>query len=132
MTMTTTIDVFQKAAELGLKLGFEPPDTLTLHPVEHCPAEFGQVLKAHKPALLRLLKLPFVMADSKTLEETIFFCQDDDTRDALVRAGADPFAIYTKAELRVLVEQNRIAPFTPAELRKVHEIKRTVSGRITS
>jgi hypothetical protein len=30
------------------------------------------------------------------------------------------------------VAQNRVAPLFVAELRKVHEIKRTFSGRITS
>ena len=42
------------------------------------------------------------------------------------------WSIYTRDELRTLCEQNRVAPLSPAELRKVHEIKRTFSGRITS
>ena len=67
MTTTTTIEVFQKAAELGLKLGFEPPDTLTVEPARLCPAEFAEVLKAHKPALLALLRLPFVIVYSESL-----------------------------------------------------------------
>ena len=104
--------VFQKAAELGLKLGIEPPDTLTLQPARLCPAEFAEVLKAHKPALLSMLRLPFVMV-IQTLEETVFFCADGDTRTALI------------------VAQNRVAPLSPAELRKVHEIKRTFSGRLS-
>ena len=61
MSTTTTIEGFQKAAELGLKLGVEPPDTLTLQPARLCSAEFAEVLKAHKPALLALLQWPFVM-----------------------------------------------------------------------
>jgi hypothetical protein len=132
MSTTTTIEVFQKAAELGLKLGVEPPDTLTLQPARLCSAEFAEVLKAHKPALLALLKLPFVMVFSQILEETVFFCQDEATRGALIEAGAEAFSIYTRDELRTLCEQNRIAPLSPAELRKVHEIKRTFSGRISS
>ncbi len=130
MTTTSTIEVFQKAAELGLKLGFEPPDTLTLQPASRCPAEFAEALKAHKPALLALLRLPFVMVYSKTLEETVFFCEDDHTRGALVEAGADEWNIYTRAELRILCEQNRVAPLSADELLKVHEIKRTFHGRI--
>ena len=128
----TTIEVFQRAAELGLKLGFEPPDTLTLKPASRCPAKFADALRAHKPQLLALLRLPFVMVESQILEETIFFCQDEDTKAALIQAGADEWSIYTKDELRVLVAQNRIAPLTPFELRKVHEIKRTFNGRIAS
>jgi hypothetical protein len=131
MTTTTTIEVFQKATELGLKLGFELPDTLTVEPARLCSAEFAEVLKAHKPALLALLILPFVMVFSQILGETIFFCEDGDTRTALVEAGASPWSIYTKDELQTLCEQNRIAPLTTAELRKLHEIKRTFHGRIT-
>ena len=127
---TTTIEVFQKAGGLGLKLGFEPPDTLT-EPARFCPAEFAEVLKAHKPALLALLKLPFVPVFSQILQETFFFAENHGTRAALVEAGAEPWRIYTKDELRVLVAQNRVAPLSPAELRKVHEIKRAFDGRIT-
>jgi hypothetical protein len=71
------------------------------------------------------------MVYSKALEETIFFCQDEETKASLVEAGADSFSIYTKDELRILCEANRTAPLSPDELRKVHEIKRTFHGRIT-
>jgi hypothetical protein len=128
----TPAGLIQQAADYGLKLGFEPPDTLTVEPGENCPPEFAPVLKTHKPALLSLLRLPFVMVYSETLEETVFFCEDEDTKAALVQAGAEEWSIYTKDELRVLVAQNRVAPLSIAELRKVHEIKRTFSGRISS
>jgi hypothetical protein len=49
----------------------------------------------------------------------------------LVEAGADSWTIYTRAELQTLCVQNRVAPLTAAELRKVHEIKRAFDGRIT-
>jgi hypothetical protein len=130
MATTTTIEVFQKAAELGLELGIEPPDTLTLKPARLCSAEFAGVIKVHKPALLTLLKLPFVIVDSQILGETIFFCADDDTRDALIQAEASEWSIYTRAELQTLCEANRVAPLSPDELRKVHEIKRTFNGTI--
>jgi hypothetical protein len=115
---------------LGIKLAFEPPNTLTYEPIENCSPAFEETLRSHKPQLLALLRLPFVMVYSQTLEDTVFFCQDDDTKAALVQAGADEWSIYTKDELRVLVAQNRIAPLSPDELRKVHEIKRSFSGRI--
>ena len=130
MTTATTIEVFQQATELGLKLGIELPDTLTLEPAKRCSAEFANILRGYKPELLSLLKLPFCMVFSKVLQEMIFFCEDEDTTAALIEAGADEFSIYTRDELRALVAQNRIAPLTTAELRKVHEIKRTSSGRI--
>jgi hypothetical protein len=128
---TATIEVFQKAAELGLKLGVEPPDTLTLQPSRLCSARFAEVLKAHKPALAALLKLPFVMVYSERLGETLFFCEDEDTRGALAQAGAERGCIYTREELRVLVEQHRRAPITAAELLRIHGTRRAFNGRLT-
>jgi hypothetical protein len=127
----STVEVLQKAAELGLRLGREAPDTLTVQPVARCPPDFAETLRVYKRRLLSLLQLPFVMVFSQILGETIFFCEDETTKAALVKAGAEPWSIYAKDELRVLVAQNRVAPLSPAELRKVYEIKRTFSGRIT-
>ena len=126
----TPIALLQQAADCGLKLGLEPADTLTVDPARLCSAEFAEVLRAHKPALLALLKLPFVPVFSQMLGETIFFCEDEDTKAALIEAGASEWSIYTRDELRILCEQNRIKTFTQAELRKLQEIKRTVGARI--
>jgi hypothetical protein len=131
MTTTTTIEVFQKAAELGLKLGAELPDTLTLQPARLCSAEFAEVLKAHKPALLALLKLPFVMVFSQILGATIFFCEGENTKGALVEAGADSASVYARVELRVLIEQHRRAPITAADLLRIHGARRSFNGRLT-
>jgi hypothetical protein len=79
---------------------------------------------------LALLRLPFVLVDSKAVGELLFFVQDEATKEALVEAGAEPWSIYTRDELQVLMTQNRIKPFTQAELRKVHDIKRTFGARI--
>jgi len=46
--------------------------------------------------------------------------------------GAETWSIYTRAELQTLCVQNRVAPLTAAELRKIHEIKRAFDGRITN
>jgi hypothetical protein len=127
----TPIAILQKAADLGLTLSFTPPDTLDVKASGPWPKSFAETVRTDKAQLLGLLQLPFVMVDSEILDETIFFCADDDTRTALIEAGADQFSIYTRDELRVLVEQNRVAPLSATELRKVHEIKRTFSGSIT-
>lgn len=124
-----TIAVLQKAADRGLKLEAHGGE-LHVIPGDRVSPDFEPVLKAYKPALLTLLRLPFVMLYSKSLEETIFFCADEDTRNALVEAGAEEWSIYTKNELRILVTHNRVAPLSADELRKVHEIKRTFHGRI--
>jgi hypothetical protein len=128
----TSIAILQKAADLGLTLSFTPPDTLDVKASGPWPKSFADTLRTYKPQLLDLLRLPFVMVYSKTLDETVFFCQDEATRGALIEAGAEEWSIYTKDELRVLVAQNRVAPLSIQELRRVHEIKRTFSGRISS
>jgi hypothetical protein len=128
--MTTTIDVLQQAAERGIRLKAVGND-LHVNPARSCSADFAETLRDYKPRLLTLLQLPFSMAYSQILGETIFFCEDEDTKAALIEAGASEWSIYTKDELRVLVAQNRVAPLSPPELRKVHEIKRTFDGRIT-
>jgi len=84
-----TIGILQRAADLGVKLAFEPPNTLTYEPIEKCPPAFLDTLKDHKWLLIDLLRLPFCMVYSKRLEETVFFCEDEDTKAALVHIGSD-------------------------------------------
>src|SRR5262245_10921609 len=126
----TPIELLQQAADYGLKLGVEAPGTLTVEPARVCTSEFAELLREHKPALLALLRLPFIMVFSEALGETIFFCEDEAIRTALIEAGASEWSIYTKAELCQLVQQNRIAPLSSTELRKLYEIKRTLNARI--
>lgn len=105
MTLTT-IDIFQQAAGRGLRLK-AVGNALHVNPARCCPPDLVPVLRAHKPHLLSLLQLPFVMVDSKALGVPLFFCEDEATKVALVEAGADPWSIYTKDELRILVANNR-------------------------
>jgi hypothetical protein len=130
MTLTT-IDIFQQAAGRGLRLK-AVGNALHVNPARRCPPDLVPVLRAHKPHLLSLLQLPFVMVDSKALGVPLFFCEDEATKVALVEAGADPWSIYTKDELRILVANNRAKPFLPDELCKLHEMKRMFHGRITT
>src|SRR5262249_34251558 len=87
-------------------------------------------VEAHKWHLLSLLRLPFVMVFSEALGETFFFCEDEHTKSALIEAGASEWSIYTRDELRILMEQNRIAPLTVSELNLLHAFKRTFNARI--
>jgi hypothetical protein len=86
MNTMTAIEVFQKAAELGLKLGVEPPNALTLQPANRCSVEFGETLRAFKPQLLTLLQLPFRMAYSRAIGETIYFAEDEDHQSRFSRS----------------------------------------------
>ena len=72
------------------------------------------------------------MVHSETLEETIFFALDEDTRATLLEAGAEPASVNTREELRVLVEQHRRAPITPGELLRLHGARRAFNGRMTT
>jgi hypothetical protein len=110
----TPIQALQKAADLGLKLGSEHGDTLTYQPAGRCPLDFAETLKANKCYLLVLLRLPFVMAYSKTLGQTVFFAADEDTKAVLIEAGANPSSVYTRDELKLLVEARQ---FLSAELK---------------
>ena len=127
----TAIGLLQKATDLGLKLGSEGRHTLTVEPAERCSRAFADTLKDHKWHLLALLTLPFVMVHSKALGEIIFFCQDEDSKEILIEARAQPWSIYTRDELRILVAQNRVAPLSEDDLKKVHTLKRTFNARIT-
>jgi len=126
----TAIALLQKATDLGLKLDSEGRHTLTVEPAERCPRAFAETLKDYKWHLLALLRLPFVMVFSEALGQTVFFCEAEDIKVGLVEGGAQPSSIYTTDELRQLVQQNRIAPISSAELRKLHELRRTFLGRI--
>jgi hypothetical protein len=127
----TPIEVLKAAARRGLTLSING-NKLRVTPAERLRADFARTLTEHKWHLLDMLTWPFVMVDSEVLGETIFFCEDESTKANLIEEGAEPWSIYTRDELQTLCVQNRVAPLTAAELRKVHEIKRTFSGRITS
>jgi hypothetical protein len=70
------------------------------------------------------------MVFSQILGETIFFCGDEHTKTALVEAGAAEWSIYTREELRVLIEQHRRKPITAAELLQIHRARRIFNARI--
>ena len=124
----TTIDLLLEASRRGFRI---KSDGANLHIKPECPAEFADLVRSFKPHLLELLALHFVIVDSKTVGEILFFCADEPTKAALQDAGAEEWAIYTRDELKILVEQNRIKPFSAEELRKVHEIKHAFNARIT-
>lgn len=123
------IAVLKEVVEWGLKVEAHG-NHLHVIPGDRVPKEFVPVLKEHKWQLLPLLRLPFVMAYSEVLQETIFLCEDEAIKAGLVEAGADEWSIYTKDELRVLVAHNRAKPFIPAELLRLHAAKSTFKARI--
>jgi hypothetical protein len=128
----TTLDVISEARQRGLVLT-PRGDRLSARPNRLLTADFAHKLCEFKPALLPLLEtkgITWIEVHSERLGEDLLFCQDETAKEALIEAGAEPWGIYTRNELQVLVAQNRVAPLSDAELRKVHEIKRTFGARI--
>jgi hypothetical protein len=111
----TNVALLAEATGRGLRLA-ATGENLTVQPASRCPTEFAATLRKHKPSLLALLRLRFLMVRSVLLNEIIFFAADEATKTALVNAGAEPGCIYTREELRLLVEQHRQEPITAAEL----------------
>lgn len=57
--MSTPIQqILAEADNLGLTLGFEPPDTLTFEPFDRCPPRFVKTLTRHKKELGVFLRPP--------------------------------------------------------------------------
>ena len=128
----TAFQLTAEAEQRGLTL-HAVGNYLDVIPARLCPPDFAEKLRAHKPQLLALLQtkgVTWIEVFSERIGETLFFCDDEDTRDALVEGGASAWQIYTRDELRTLTTQNRIAPLTDTELRKLREIRKTFHGRI--
>jgi hypothetical protein len=129
----TTFEVLSDARQRGLVLT-PRGDQLAVGPNRLLTPDLSAKLREFKPALFPLLQtkgVTWIEVYSERLGEDLLFCRDEDTKTTLLEAGAEPWSVYTRAELQILVAQNRIKPLTQAELRKVHEIKRTFGARIT-
>jgi hypothetical protein len=129
----TALALIDEAKRLGLTLWAKDNGKLGFKPEGLCLPEFKDKLKAHKAELLALLQakgVTWIEVYSQALSETIFFCEDENTKALLVEAGADPWSIYTRAELEVLVANNRAKPFIPDELIRFHAAKRTFGAKI--
>jgi hypothetical protein len=128
----TALEVLSEAKERGLSLS-PRGDEIAVGPNRLLTPDFAHKLCEFKPALLPLLQtkgLTWIEVHSERLGEDLLFCRDQDTKNTLIKAGAEPWSVYTLDEFQVLVAKNRIKPLTQAELRKVHEIKRTFGARI--
>src|SRR6516225_6477469 len=128
----TTLEVLSEAGERGLFLSARG-DQLAAGPNRLLSPDFKGRLCEFKPALLPLLQtrgITWIEVHSERLGETIFFCEDEQTKASLIEAGAEPWSVYTRDELRILVAQDRAAPLSDDELRKLHDIKRTFGARI--
>src|SRR5215469_13266371 len=104
----TALELIAEAEQQGLMLK-ATGNYLDVIPGRLCPPDFAQKLRSHKPELLALLRMrgmTWIEIYSERIGERLFFCEDEATRAALVKAGAFEWSIYTKADLRTLCGQN--------------------------
>jgi hypothetical protein len=128
----TPLEILDAACERGLSLNMRGGQ-LAVSPNRLLTPDFEGTLREFKPVLSPLLASKgrtWIELYSERLGETVFFCEDEAAQVLLVASGASEWSIYTKAELRTLIVQNRVAPFSDAELRKLHEIRKTFHARI--
>ncbi len=125
----TNVALLEEASGRGLMIR-TTGENLMVQPASLCPEEFAEALRQNKPQLLALLRHDFLFVHSAALNETVYFAADQQAHAALVAAGAEPGCIYTRDELRELVELNRREPVTAGELLRIHSAKRLFNGRI--
>jgi len=113
--MKTPVEVLLSVAGIGGRLSVVGNKLRMLLPA-NCRSELKDGILLHKPALLDLLQLTFLIVRSEALNSIVFFAPDDTTKGLLVSAGADPGSVYTTAELEVLVKHR----VTMDELRLIH------------
>jgi hypothetical protein len=123
--LKTPVEVLLNVARIGGRLSVIGDKLRVLLPGD-CASELKDAIRLHKPALLDVLQLTFLIVRSDLLNSIVFFVPDDPTNESLVAAGAEPGSIYTKEELRPLVE-GRV---TGEELRLFHQAKQGFNGKI--
>lgn len=123
--MSTPIEILLAVADIGGRLGITGQHLRMLLPPD-CPPELKASIRAHKPALLELLRLNFLIVQSGTVNARLFWTPDTATKQALAAAGASAGSIYTAGELEHL-NSHRV---TVAELPLIHAVKQRFNGTV--
>jgi hypothetical protein len=123
--MRTPVELLLTVANVGGRITTSGDSLRTLLPRD-CPPELTDEMRQHKPALLKLMGLTFLIVESRVLGTMVFFVPDDATKQSLILAGAKAGSIYTKAELSTLVA----CRITPKELRLIHAGKQEFDGEV--
>ncbi|HOX02654.1 MAG TPA: hypothetical protein PKW32_09830 [Verrucomicrobiota bacterium] len=101
-------------------------DRLTMWLPRDVDPQLKAEIRANKAALIEVLKLPAKIVRSDTLGIIVFWAADEPTKEALIQYGADPAAVYTTAEITVLVKNH----VTPDQLVRIHTARDLFHGRI--
>jgi hypothetical protein len=125
--MKTPVQVLLTVAGLGGQLSIAGDKLRMLLPAD-CVPQLKYEIRRHKPALLNLMRLNFLIVQSHALDAMVLFVPDETTKESLVIAGAEPGSIYTTAELRSLVRRR----VTAEELRLFHAAKQLLNGKVAN
>ena len=123
--MKSPVELLLTIVNIGGRITAAGDRLRMLLPTE-CSPELKDEIRQHKPALLKLMRLTFLIVQSEVLGTIVLFVPDDATKKSLVRAGADSGNMYTKAELGALVSRR----VTPTELRLIHAAKQQFNGEV--
>jgi hypothetical protein len=125
--VTTPVEILHSVIQAGGQLGIAGDNLLRMLLPADCPPELKDAIRQHKPALLELLRLNFLVVRSDVLNTTLFWTPDEATKESLAAAGADRGSIYTAAELEQLVHRR----VTVGELPLLHAAKKRFNGKLT-
>ena len=123
--MRTPVELLLTIANIGGRITTAGDRLRTLLPAE-CPPELKDEIRQHKPALLKLMGLTFLIVESRVLGTVVLFVPDQATKKSLVLAGANVGSIYTRRELGALLARRA----APNELRLIHAAKQQFNGEV--
>jgi hypothetical protein len=123
--MNTPIGTLLKLAALGGRLSIAGDKLRVLHPA-NSPNELKDSISQHKSTLLNLLRLKFIVVQADAVDAILFWTPEEETKTALILAGAIASNVYTRSELAAIA-QSRI---TSQQLLLIHTTKRFFAGRV--
>jgi hypothetical protein len=125
--MKSAVEVLLAVARIGGQIGIAGDKLRMLLPAD-CPPELKAAIRQHKPGLIDLLHLNFLIVDSSAINATLFCTPDEATKESLITAGATHGSIYTRSELEQLTRQG----VTAEQLPLIHAAKYRFSGRVVN
>ncbi len=123
--MNTPIEVLLSVVAIDGRLGLAGDKLRMLLPAD-CTPDLKDEIRRHKPALLELLRLTFLIVRSNALDTIVLFAPNEATKASLAAAGAEDGSIYTAAELEILVHRG----ITVDELQVIHAAKQRFNGTV--
>lgn len=125
--MKNPFEVLVGVVKIGGSLGIDESGALRVRVPRTFPPSLKNSIQRHKLGLVELLRRNFLLVRSEVLKTTVIWTPDDQTKEALISAGAGGGYIYTSAELAYLINGGVASD----ELPLIHEAKQKFSGKLT-